>query len=103
MADVRALLKAKTKERQQEIQHPLAVYNAAGQLRCSLCGTLIKFASGWKTHLDSKGHKTNEAKEAEKLKKGKRKADVDVDVEMQDVYDDGAKKRKVCLPQTYHK
>ncbi|KAG8908365.1 hypothetical protein FRB99_007293 [Tulasnella sp. 403] len=91
MADVRALLKAKTKERsaQQTIQHEYAAYNASGQLRCSLCATLIKFnnPTTWKSHLESKGHKANLGKEKGK---GKRKADDEMDVDS----DGGGKKRR---------
>ncbi|KAJ7594276.1 hypothetical protein C8J56DRAFT_776106 [Mycena floridula] len=60
MADVRALLKAKREE--TRITHPLASYNQNGQLRCSVCGTLVKHASAWEGHLGSKGHRTTVAK-----------------------------------------
>ncbi|KXN85874.1 hypothetical protein AN958_10772 [Leucoagaricus sp. SymC.cos] len=77
MSDARALLRAKRQE--ARISHPLASYNASGQLRCIICGTLVKFASAWEGHLGSKAHRTNvvrikeeerqreEAEEAERL------------------------------------
>ncbi|EIN04968.1 hypothetical protein PUNSTDRAFT_55277 [Punctularia strigosozonata HHB-11173 SS5] len=57
MADARALLKAKRQE--VRITHPLATYNSAGQLRCTVCGTAVKHASAWEGHLGSKAHRTN--------------------------------------------
>ncbi len=68
MADVRALLRAKRQE--ARISHPLASYNAAGQLRCIICGTLVKYASAWEGHLGSKVHRMNVAriKEEERLR-----------------------------------
>ncbi|KAF9448624.1 hypothetical protein P691DRAFT_34829 [Macrolepiota fuliginosa MF-IS2] len=60
MSDARALLRAKRQE--ARISHPLASYNAAGQLRCIICGTLVKFASAWEGHLGSKAHRTNVAR-----------------------------------------
>lgn len=82
MADVRALLKAKRQE--ARIAHPLAAYNAAGQLRCAACGTAVKHASAWEGHVGSKAHRLAVARlreaearreEEERLAKGKRKAD----------------------------
>ncbi|CAG8682138.1 12072_t:CDS:2 [Acaulospora colombiana] len=91
-ADVRALLKAKaqvkdnawTLERAKRITHPLAAYNQSGQLRCTLCATVVKDNDiAWSGHLGSKAHRTNvgRVKELEKkkdeearLEKGKRKA-----------------------------
>ena len=55
MADVRALLKAKRQE--VRITHPYAAYGANGALRCTACGTAIKFASAWEGHLGSKAHR----------------------------------------------
>lgn len=68
MADARALLRAKRQE--ARISHPLASYNSSGQLRCIICGTLVKFASAWEGHLGSKAHRTNVArvKEEERLR-----------------------------------
>lgn len=57
MSDVRALLKAKRQE--ARITHPYASYNASGQLRCSVCSTVVKHASAWEGHLGSKLHRTN--------------------------------------------
>ncbi|KAG1843943.1 hypothetical protein DFJ58DRAFT_803813 [Suillus subalutaceus] len=87
MTDVRALLKAKRQE--ARVTHPLASYTTTGQLRCSVCGTNIKYASAWDGHLGSKAHRTNvsRAKEeerareqqqaAQEAKATKRKADED--------------------------
>ena len=65
MADVRALLKAKRQE--ARIAHPLATYTPSDQLKCVVCGTLIKHASAWEGHLGSKLHRTNTTR----LKEGK--------------------------------
>ena len=87
MADVRALLKAKRQE--VRIAHPFATYTPSDQLKCQVCGTLIKHASAWEGHLGSKFHRTNttllkEGKTREILKNneeqsvpGKRKAEMD--------------------------
>jgi zinc finger protein 830 len=53
MSDARALLKAKRAE--ARISHPYATYTAAGQLRCTVCGTPAKH---WEGHLGSKAHRT---------------------------------------------
>ncbi|PPQ90993.1 hypothetical protein CVT25_013918 [Psilocybe cyanescens] len=57
MADVRALLKAKREE--ARITHPYAAYNPSGQLKCTVCGSVVKHASAWEGHLGSKAHRTN--------------------------------------------
>jgi len=87
MADVRALLKAKRQE--ARIAHPFATYTPSDQLKCVVCGTLIKHASAWEGHLGSKLHRTNTTrlKEAktrgiqenteEQSVPGKRKAEMD--------------------------
>ncbi|EPQ54283.1 hypothetical protein GLOTRDRAFT_111614 [Gloeophyllum trabeum ATCC 11539] len=89
MSSARALLKAKRQE--ARVSHPLASYNASGQLRCIACGSIVKYASAWDGHIGSKAHRTNVAKlkEAERLKeeqrlreeeekaRGKRKAEDD--------------------------
>jgi len=93
MADVRALLKAKRQE--ARVNHPLASYTTAGQLRCSICGTNIKHASAWDGHLGSKAHRINvtrtkeeeRAREQKQAQSSKRKAD-------EDVLGDAAKKQK---------
>ncbi|KAF8526039.1 hypothetical protein BU17DRAFT_41529 [Hysterangium stoloniferum] len=79
MADVRALLKAKRTE--QRISHPFAAYSQSGQLRCTICSTVVKHASAWNGHLGSKAHRLNAARAKEEEKKmdeekrsGKRKA-----------------------------
>lgn len=68
MADARSLLRVKRQE--ARISHPLATYNNAGQLRCSICGTMVKFASAWEGHLGSKAHRLNVArvKEEERIR-----------------------------------
>ena len=87
MADVRALLKAKRRE--ARIVHPFATYTPSDQLKCVVCGTLIKHGSAWEGHLGSKLHRTNTTsfKEAktreirenteEQSLSGKRKAEMD--------------------------
>ncbi|OCH94901.1 hypothetical protein OBBRIDRAFT_884450 [Obba rivulosa] len=60
MADARALLRAKRQE--ARVNHPLASYNASGQLRCIACGTTVKMASSWEGHVGSKAHRTNVAR-----------------------------------------
>jgi len=87
MADVHALLKAKRQE--ARIAHPFATYTPSDQLKCVVCGTLIKHASAWEGHLGSKLHRTNttRSKEAksrgirgnteEQSLPGKRKAEMD--------------------------
>jgi deoxycytidylate deaminase len=100
-ADVRALLKAKTQvglwqerldfiflivswqERGKKITHPLAAYNASGQLRCTVCALIVKDNEvAWSGHLGSKAHRTNVGRQKEmvtkeeerkRLEKGKRK------------------------------
>jgi len=57
MTDVRALLKAKRHE--ARIIHPFATYTLSDQLKCVVCGMLIKHASAWEGHLGSKLHRTN--------------------------------------------
>jgi len=68
MADVRALLKAKRQE--AHIVHPFATYTPSDQLKCVLCGTLIKHASAWEGHLGSKLHRTNVTHSKEEKKRG---------------------------------
>lgn len=67
MADVRALLKAKRQE--ARISHPYAAYNPSGQLKCLVCGLVIKHASAWEGHLGSKSHRTNVARMREEEKR----------------------------------
>ena len=57
MADIRSLLKAKRQE--ARIAHPFAIYTPSDQLKCVVCGTLIKHPSAWEGHLGSKLHRTN--------------------------------------------
>lgn len=72
MADVRALLKAKREE--ARISHPLASYNKSGQLKCTVCGTIIKHSSAWEGHVGSKGHRlaVSKAREEERVREEKR-------------------------------
>ncbi|RXW15920.1 hypothetical protein EST38_g9928 [Candolleomyces aberdarensis] len=56
MADARSLLKAKRQE--ARISHPYATYTPSDQLKCSVCGLIIKHASAWEGHLGSKAHRT---------------------------------------------
>jgi zinc finger protein 830 len=61
MSDVRALLNAKRQE--ARVNHPLASYSEkTGQLKCSICLTIIKHASAWDGHIGSKVHRTNAAR-----------------------------------------
>ncbi|KAK0495319.1 hypothetical protein EDD18DRAFT_1106538 [Armillaria luteobubalina] len=107
MTDVRALLKAKRQE--ARISHPLASYSSSGQLRCSACGTIVKYSSAWEGHLGSKSHRTTVArlkeeerkKEEQRLKEeeeknrislGKRKSADDEDMDVAD--EPAAKKAK---------
>jgi zinc finger protein 830 len=107
MADVRALLKAKRQEIQ--INHPLATYSQkTGQLRCTVCNTIVKHASAWEGHLGSKSHRTNVAriKEEERLQEaqrvqdematGKRKA------EEEESPSPGSKRRKILDDDAAH-
>ncbi|KAJ2914493.1 hypothetical protein MD484_g5920, partial [Candolleomyces efflorescens] len=56
MSDARSLLKAKRQE--TRISHPYATYTPSNQLKCSICGLIIKHASAWEGHLGSKAHRT---------------------------------------------
>jgi zinc finger protein 830 len=68
MADIRALLKAKRLE--ARIAHPFATYTPSDQLKCVVCGTLIKHASAWEGHLGSKLHRTNTTRLKEEKTRG---------------------------------
>jgi len=99
MSDARSLLRAKRQE--VRINHPLASYSAAGQLRCIACGINIKQGTSWEGHVGSKQHRTNAArlKEEEQRRaqeealRQKRKAEE----EQYDEEDEGieAKRRRV--------
>lgn len=69
MSDVRALLRAKKQD--LSISHPLASFSRSGQLKCTVCGILLKHVSAWEGHIGSKGHRTNVARSKEE----KRSAD----------------------------
>lgn len=56
MSDARSLLKARRQE--ARISHPYATYTPSDQLKCSICGLIIKHASAWEGHLGSKAHRT---------------------------------------------
>jgi zinc finger protein 830 len=117
MADVRALLKAKREE--VRITHPLATYNKAGQLKCTVCGTIIKHASAWEGHVGSKAHRTavtrlkeeeriraeqrqrEEQEEQERISRGKRKAEEDVDEDSDSDEENGAKKPRLTAPSSF--
>lgn len=64
MSDARALLRAKRQE--VRINHPYASYSASGQLRCSVCSTVVKQASMWEGHIGSKAHRVAVSKLREK-------------------------------------
>eukprot|EP00743_Colponemidia_sp_Colp-15_P009920 GILK01010878.1.p1 GENE.GILK01010878.1~~GILK01010878.1.p1 ORF type:complete len:258 (-),score=85.55 GILK01010878.1:63-809(-) len=69
MAD-RDKLKELMKARQKESKEPpkLAKFNAAGQLVCQVCGTIVKSENVWPAHLVSRVHK--EVLESLKVKAG---------------------------------
>ena len=106
MSEARALLKAKRQE--VRINHPYASYNASGQLKCSICTTLVKHASAWEGHLGSKAHRTNiiRLREEEKRQRGQtqRPAIVqeatEVDEEQMTVEPVSTSKRKVSDEDT---
>jgi len=83
MADVRALLKAKRQE--ARITHPYAQYNASDQLKCSICGTLVKHASAWEGHLGTKAHRTNVIRTREQEKQQQKQEAMDIDLEDDEV------------------
>lgn len=64
-SDLRRLLneqKNKIKNSIEErIDSPLAKYNDVGQLTCILCKSIVRTASIWKVHVNSKQHKENVA------------------------------------------
>ncbi|XP_064396847.1 zinc finger protein 830-like [Halichondria panicea] len=45
----------------QKIDHPLAKYNALGQLTCVVCTATVKTELLWSTHIQSRKHKDNVA------------------------------------------
>lgn len=56
------------KSKQQVISSPLAKYDSKGNLYCIICKSLIKSATIWKVHINSKQHKAN-VEEAKRLDK----------------------------------
>ncbi|CCO28528.1 hypothetical protein BN14_02523 [Rhizoctonia solani AG-1 IB] len=84
MSDARSLLRrAKAAESEKRINHPLALYNASGQLRCAACGTTVK-PHAWEGHVISKAHRTQAARlraEEEKEQAKKRKAEENAEME----------------------
>ncbi|KAH7341299.1 hypothetical protein B0J17DRAFT_646037 [Rhizoctonia solani] len=84
MSDARSLLRrAKAADSEKRINHPLALYNASGQLRCAACGTTVK-PHAWEGHVISKAHRTQAARlraEEEKEQARKRKAEENVEME----------------------
>ncbi|KAG9121797.1 hypothetical protein FRC07_002099 [Ceratobasidium sp. 392] len=101
MSDARSLLRrAKAAESEKRIDHPLALYNSSGQLRCAACGTAIK-PHAWDGHVGSKAHRTQAARlraEEEKERARKRKATEEVEV-MQVEEDAEGKRRRVDGPE----
>lgn len=57
--DVRSLLKQRAQEKATaaKVDHPLAKYNAQGQLSCSLCHVPVASAAVWPAHLRGRVHK----------------------------------------------
>lgn len=96
MADVRALLKAKRQE--IRINHPLASYSSAGQLRCIACGIAIKQSTSWEGHIGSKTHRTNAARLREQQQRDVEKEELALkrkqrEVELDDSETDAKKAR----------
>ncbi|KAJ1308025.1 hypothetical protein OPQ81_002096 [Rhizoctonia solani] len=83
MSDARSLLRRAKADTEKRINHPLALYNASGQLRCAACGTSVK-PHAWEGHVISKAHRTQAARlraEEEKEQARKRKAEENVEME----------------------
>ncbi|KAB5588115.1 hypothetical protein CTheo_8443 [Ceratobasidium theobromae] len=102
MSDARSLLRrAKAAESEKRINHPLALYNAAGQLRCGACGTAVK-PHAWEGHVISKAHRTQVARlraEEEKEQAKKRKAAENIEVD-EDEDDAEGKRRRTAEPES---
>ncbi|KAG8739764.1 hypothetical protein FRC10_005189 [Ceratobasidium sp. 414] len=101
MSDARSLLRrAKAAESEKRIDHPLALYNSSGQLRCAACGTAIK-PHAWEGHVGSKAHRTQAARlRAEEEKERARKRKVAEEVEVMEVEEDAeGKRRRVDEPE----
>ncbi|KAG8720890.1 hypothetical protein FRC08_017472 [Ceratobasidium sp. 394] len=101
MSDARSLLRrAKAAESEKRINHPLALYNSSGQLRCAACGTTIK-PHAWEGHVGSKAHRTQAARlRAEEEKERARKRKVAEEVEVVEVEEDAeGKRRRVDEPE----
>ncbi|KAG8780051.1 hypothetical protein FRC12_023522 [Ceratobasidium sp. 428] len=101
MSDARSLLRrAKAAESEKRINHPLALYNSSGQLRCAACGTAIK-PHAWEGHVGSKAHRTQAARlraEEEKERERKRKTAEEVETVEIDSDPEG-KRRRVNEPE----
>ncbi|QRV90163.1 hypothetical protein RhiJN_18181 [Ceratobasidium sp. AG-Ba] len=101
MSDARSLLrKAKAAESEKRINHPLALYNSSGQLRCAVCGTPIK-PHAWDGHVGSKAHRTQAARlRAEEEKERARKRKMEEEAETLEVDEDvEGKKRRTDEPE----
>ncbi|KAF2149282.1 hypothetical protein K461DRAFT_44104 [Myriangium duriaei CBS 260.36] len=90
MSDARSLLASARAS--QRITHPHARYSESGKLTCTLCDTLVKPESAWKTHLRTPDHARRALRAAEAAAKQngnprKRKADSEEDE------DDDSRKR----------
>ncbi|KAF8602829.1 hypothetical protein BDV93DRAFT_523687 [Ceratobasidium sp. AG-I] len=104
MSDARSLLRrAKAAESEKRISHPLALYNASGQLRCAACGIAVK-PHAWDGHVGSKAHRTQAARmraEEERARKRKSEGVEDGDEEME--AEEGKRRRvgqeEVVVPQ----
>ncbi|EUC57578.1 hypothetical protein RSOL_225790, partial [Rhizoctonia solani AG-3 Rhs1AP] len=98
MSDARSLLRrAKAADSEKRVTHPLALYNASGQLRCAACGTTVK-PHAWEGHVISKAHRTQAARlRAEEEKEQARKRKAEENVEMEDV--DEGKRARTAEPE----
>ncbi|KAG8695787.1 hypothetical protein FRC09_008928, partial [Ceratobasidium sp. 395] len=101
MSDARSLLRrAKAAESEKRVNHPLALYNSSGQLRCAACGTAVK-PHAWEGHVGSKAHRTQAARlraEEERERERKRKAAEEVET-MEIDSDPEGKRRRVHEPE----
>eukprot|EP00898_Chlorokybus_atmophyticus_P008214 jgi/Chlat1/8394/Chrsp80S07831 len=55
-AALRSLMKGAVQKRDNRIDHPLAKYNASGQLTCAVCQVVVKSEAIWSVHCGSKKH-----------------------------------------------
>ncbi|XP_066925985.1 zinc finger protein 830-like [Clytia hemisphaerica] len=91
--ELRRLMKQQ-KNNNRKINHPLAKYNALGQVTCQICNTPLKNEMLWNTHLQSRKHKENVVALKQKSIAPKRPADnVPISKDI--------KKSKVSLPTDF--